>query len=62
MEKAIKPSRDLLALPLDVRATMAFNAAVDKVIEEHTRLGLPLPIWRDGKVVEVSPEELRNPS
>lgn len=48
------------ALPLEVRAEMAFNAAVEKVIEEHSRLRLPLPIWQDGKVVEISAEELRN--
>lgn len=55
-----KPAHNLLALPLEVRAEMAFKAAVDKVIEEHARLGLPLPIWRDGMVVEVSAEELRS--
>lgn len=62
MEKMTRPSHDLLALPLEVRAEMAFKAAVDKVIEEHARLGLTLPIWRDGKVVEASAEELRNQS
>jgi hypothetical protein len=38
---------------------MALEAAVEKVWEEHAREGLPIYIWRDGKVVEVSPEELR---
>ena len=60
MDKTSKLSEQLLSLPLELRAEMAFNAAVEKVIEEHFRLGLPLPIWRDGKVVEVSAEELRN--
>jgi len=37
---------------------MAMKAAVEKVIEEHAREGLPLYVWRDGKVVSVPAEEL----
>jgi hypothetical protein len=29
------------------------------VIIEHARQGWPIYIWRDGKIVELSPEELR---
>jgi len=47
---------------LEARAEAAFQAAVEKVIEEHARLGLLLPIWNDSKVVEVSADELRNDS
>jgi hypothetical protein len=54
-----KPSKDLLKLPLEVRAEMAMKAAFEKVVEEHIRSGRPMHIWRDGKVVEVSPQELR---
>jgi hypothetical protein len=35
------------------------KAAMDNVIEEHARKGLPVYIWRDGKVVAVPAEELR---
>jgi hypothetical protein len=35
------------------------TAAIEEVIDEHAREGLPLYIWRDGKVVAVSAEELR---
>ena len=38
-------------------ALQALRDAVGKVIQEHKRLGRPLIIWRDGKVVEISPEE-----
>jgi len=38
---------------------MALKAAVEKVMEEHAREGLPVYIWRDGNVVEISAEELR---
>jgi len=50
---------NLLDLPMEVRAEMALKAAVAKVIEDHIRSGRPIHIWRDGKVVEVSAEELR---
>jgi len=54
-----KPPANVLELPLEQRAEMALKAAVEKVIVEHARHGLPIYIWREGKVVELSPEELR---
>ncbi len=38
---------------------MALKVAVEKVMEEHARNGFPIYIWRDGKVVEISADELR---
>ena len=58
----ITPPSNILDLPLEERALMALEAAVEKVIEEHVREGLPLYIWRDGKVVAVPAEELRRRS
>ena len=55
----IKPPQSVLELPLAERGLMALRAAVAKVIEEHVREGLPLYIWRDGKVVAVPAKELR---
>jgi hypothetical protein len=55
----ISPPVNILDLPLEERALMALKEAVDEVIEDRIRLGLPLYIWRDGKVVAVPPEELR---
>jgi len=49
----------ILNLPLNVRAEMALREAVRGALEENARLGLPAYIWRDGKVVAVSPEEIR---
>jgi hypothetical protein len=54
--KAIPKS--ILRLPLEQRAEMAFREAVDEVIEEHARLGLPIYIGRGGKVVELSADEV----
>jgi hypothetical protein len=55
----IKAPANVLDLPLEQRAEMALKAAIEKVIVEHARQGLPIYIWRDGRVVEVPPEELR---
>lgn len=54
-----KTPQNILRLPLEKRAEMAFSEAVDEVIDEHARLGLPLYIGRDGRVVELSPDEVR---
>jgi len=50
----------ILRLPLEKRAELAFQEAVDEVIVEHARLGLPLYIGRNGKVVKLSPKKVRN--
>lgn len=50
---------NVLFLPLEERAQMALKAAIKKVIEEHARSGMPIYIWRDGRVVEVAGEDLR---
>jgi hypothetical protein len=54
-----KPPANVLELPLQERALMALEAAVEKVWEEHARDGLPIYVLRDGTIVEVPPEELR---
>lgn len=58
----IKPPANVLELPLLERAALAMKAAVEDVIEEHIREGLPMYIWRDGRVVAVPAEELRKKS
>jgi len=57
-----KPSKAVLRLPIEKRAEIAFKIAVAKAIDEHARLGLPVYVWRDGRVVELSPDEVRNRS
>jgi len=54
----LKPPSDVFELPILERAAMAMKAAVEKVIEEHARQGLPLYIWCEGKVVAVPAEDL----
>ena len=60
MGNLTKPSAHIRELPLAERAEMALKAAVEKVVESHVREGRPLYIWRDGKVVEVPAQELRD--
>ena len=55
-----KPSKDVLQLPIEKRAEIAFKVAVAKAIDEHTRLGLPIYIWRNNRVVKLSPKKRRN--
>jgi hypothetical protein len=57
-----KPSKAVLRLPIEKRAEIAFKIAVAKAIDEHARLGLPVYIWRDGRVVKLSPDEARKRS
>ena len=49
----------ILELPLEVRAEMALREAFRGVCEENLRLGLPVWVWRDGKVIGLTPEEIR---
>ena len=60
MGNTTKPPANILKLPMGERAEMALKAAVEKVIESHIRDGRPIYIWRDGKVAEVSAQELRD--
>jgi len=40
----------------------AMVAAQRRVVQRHRLLGIPLVIWRDGQVVEVSAESLDLPA
>lgn len=57
-----KPSQDVMRLPIEKRAEMAFKEAVARAIDEHARLGLPIYIWRNKKVVKLSPRAVLAPS
>lgn len=57
-----KPSKTILRLPIEERAEIALKVAVEKAIEENVRLGVPVYIWRRGKVVKLSAREARSSS
>ena len=53
------PPRDLLTILRDgVLVERALQKAARQAIHEHKKEGLPLAMWRDGKVVWVPAEEL----
>jgi hypothetical protein len=52
--------KNILRLPLEKRAEMALQEAIDGVIGENARLGLPLCVGGgDGKIVKLSPKKVR---
>jgi hypothetical protein len=53
------PTKEYLKdIPMDVRADIALKEAVADAIAEHKRMGRPIVVWRDGKVVKIPPEEI----
>ena len=42
---------------LIAKATLAFEAACRKVIDRARQSGTEIVIWREGQIVELSPEE-----
>lgn len=53
-----KPNPNPVELSLHERAALAMKTAIEKLKIDHAHRGLPLYIWQDGKVVEVSAEQL----
>jgi len=56
--KNLKKRRGLEDLSLMVKAEMALKEAVAEAIAEHKRMGHPIVVWRNGKVVTIPPEEI----
>lgn len=62
MKPRSRMKKEVKDLPLDVRAEMALKEAVADAIAEHKRMGRPIVVWRDGKVVKIPPEEIKVPN
>ena len=45
-------------LTMQDKAELAMKAAVRKVVADHKKTGRPLAIWKNGKAVNVSPNNL----
>lgn len=41
-----------------IAIAQAMNAAVREAVLQHKQKGLPLVVWRDGKVAWIPPEEI----
>jgi hypothetical protein len=53
------PPKDIAAIIMDGTAIdRAIIAARRRVIENHRRAGVPLVVWRNGEVVEITPESV----
>jgi len=52
----MKEDKKLSRLPMEVKVEMAMKQAVAKAIAENKRLGIPVAVWQDGKVMHVTPE------
>ena len=58
---AVEPSVDIdQAFALRTPIDEALNEAVREAVRSHKRMGLPLAVWRNGKTVWLSAEEVEN--
>ena len=46
-------------MSLQYKAEIALKEAVHEVVENHKKIGRPLSIWKNGKVVHVSPYSVK---
>jgi len=46
-------------LPLAERGEIAFRVAVANVVKQHRQAGIPLALWRNGKIVLVPASKVR---
>jgi hypothetical protein len=51
--------KNILKLPMEERALLALKDAVKEAIAERTREGLPVYVWKDGKVVDLNAHKSR---
>jgi len=54
-----KSNANPVELPLHERAALAMKTATEKLKVDHARRGMPLYVWQNGKVVEISAGQLR---
>jgi hypothetical protein len=48
-----RTAKKIADLPLEQRALLALRAAARKAIAEDRKLGLPVYVWRNGRVEEL---------
>jgi hypothetical protein len=62
MKSAAATKKSLKNIPLDIKAEMALKEAVADAIAKHKKLGYPIAVWRNGKVVSIPAHEIIIPS
>ena len=56
---ATKPDKDITAVFQEgMPIVRALEAAAREAIKRHKQVGQPMVVWRDGKIVYISPEEM----
>jgi len=45
-------------MTLDQKAELAMKSAIRKLIKRHKKSGLPLIVWKNGKVARISADSL----
>ncbi len=55
LEKTVKKKR----MSLEDKAMAAMKKAVRQVVLRHKKTGRPLAIWKDGKTVLISPDQVK---
>jgi hypothetical protein len=58
MKSAAATKKSLKNIPLDIKAEMALKEAVADAIAKHKKLGHPIAVWRNGKVVSIPAHEI----
>jgi hypothetical protein len=57
-----QPAKDIGSIMRDGREVdRAIDRAFRRVVERHRQLGIPLVMWREGRVVRVPAETIRLP-
>lgn len=54
----MKQSKELSSKPLAYLAEEALKKAVAEALAEHRRNGVPIAIWRNGKVVRIPADRI----
>lgn len=58
MEDQPKKDQLLISLSDEETVTKALAKAVREALHQHKQMGNSVAVWRDGKVVWISPEEI----
>ena len=46
-------------MALHVKAAAAMKKAIYQVVEQHKKTGRPLAVWKNGKVMRISPHTVK---
>ena len=53
--------KDIENMDIVKRMEIGIRRGVSKALERHKKLGQSIVVWKDGKIVEIPPEEIKVP-